>query len=209
MAQEDTIAVKLCECGCGKPAPIAKYTDRGKGWRKGEAVRFIRGHANVRHGLTRSCFTVAERSKNMRKLKYDSMSVKEREAFDERKRLEGFQPESVPWNKGKKTGVNPWCNKDPATMSLIKGKMSKTVKRLWFSPGFRERVRDANFKGDACSKKTGNRRAIKKYPSLGTCERCGLKEAKHRHHIDENTKNNDRENILFLCPGCHRKEHRD
>lgn len=37
--------VKLCECGCGLPAPISTRSrpDRGQG--KGDAVRFIRGHA--------------------------------------------------------------------------------------------------------------------------------------------------------------------
>lgn len=44
--------VKLCECGCGNPAPIAKYTSRSDGWVKGESKRFIRFHQLklVRHG---------------------------------------------------------------------------------------------------------------------------------------------------------------
>ena len=37
--------VKLCECGCGNPAPIAKVNRRTLGHVKGEPVRFIRGHA--------------------------------------------------------------------------------------------------------------------------------------------------------------------
>lgn len=37
--------VKLCECGCGQPAPIAKYTSYGVGWIKGQPKRFIHGHA--------------------------------------------------------------------------------------------------------------------------------------------------------------------
>lgn len=36
--------VKLCECGCGSPAPIAKRTTTSKGHVKGEPVRFIMGH---------------------------------------------------------------------------------------------------------------------------------------------------------------------
>ena len=35
---------RLCECGCGHPAPIAKKTDRRDGVRKGEPLRFISGH---------------------------------------------------------------------------------------------------------------------------------------------------------------------
>ena len=38
----------LCECGCGKLAPICGYTMRTQGYVKGEPLRFIRGHQN--HG---------------------------------------------------------------------------------------------------------------------------------------------------------------
>lgn len=34
----------LCECGCGQPTPIAKKTDRKRGYVKGEPVRFRKGH---------------------------------------------------------------------------------------------------------------------------------------------------------------------
>ena len=36
--------VKLCECGCGNPAPISKYTQKSKGHVKGQPVRFVQGH---------------------------------------------------------------------------------------------------------------------------------------------------------------------
>jgi hypothetical protein len=36
--------VKLCECGCGLPAPIAKITSRRAGHVKGQPIRFIHGH---------------------------------------------------------------------------------------------------------------------------------------------------------------------
>ena len=35
---------KLCECGCGGLAPIAKQTNKKAGHVKGEPVRFIQGH---------------------------------------------------------------------------------------------------------------------------------------------------------------------
>lgn len=35
---------KLCECGCGGSAPIAKMTSAAKGVRKGEPQRFIYNH---------------------------------------------------------------------------------------------------------------------------------------------------------------------
>lgn len=38
---------KICECGCGKPTPIARQTDKKKGYIKGEPTRFISGHNSV------------------------------------------------------------------------------------------------------------------------------------------------------------------
>jgi hypothetical protein len=35
---------KLCECGCGNPAPLSKQTDKKRGYVKGEPMRFIAGH---------------------------------------------------------------------------------------------------------------------------------------------------------------------
>lgn len=40
--------VKLCECGCGNPAPIAKKNDPRLGWIKGQPLRFVRGHAGTK-----------------------------------------------------------------------------------------------------------------------------------------------------------------
>lgn len=40
--------MKLCECGCLQPAPIAKRSYAGKGVTKGDHLRFIRGHQNKR-----------------------------------------------------------------------------------------------------------------------------------------------------------------
>jgi hypothetical protein len=42
--------VKLCECGCGRPAPIAEKTDSAWGYVKGQPKRFIRGH-NTNGGM--------------------------------------------------------------------------------------------------------------------------------------------------------------
>ena len=36
--------MKLCECGCGNPAPIAKAPNKRLGHIKGKPVRFILGH---------------------------------------------------------------------------------------------------------------------------------------------------------------------
>lgn len=39
--------VKLCECGCGLPAPIAKQTVRSRGYVKGQPMRFRPGHQST------------------------------------------------------------------------------------------------------------------------------------------------------------------
>lgn len=51
----------LCECGCGEPAPIAKRTDRSRGWIKGQPLRFIHGHNSF--GVNRSTPRIKERWK--------------------------------------------------------------------------------------------------------------------------------------------------
>ena len=38
--------MKLCECGCGGPAPIAKQTERRDGLVRGQSKRFISYHQN-------------------------------------------------------------------------------------------------------------------------------------------------------------------
>jgi hypothetical protein len=41
--------VKLCECGCGQPAPIAKLTNNRLGYVKGGPKRFVAGHQMRRY----------------------------------------------------------------------------------------------------------------------------------------------------------------
>jgi hypothetical protein len=50
----DSDSIKLCECGCGKPAPIATQTKKKWGHVQGQPMRFIRGHGYVRHRLTKT-----------------------------------------------------------------------------------------------------------------------------------------------------------
>ena len=60
--------------------------------------------------------------------------------------------------------------------------------------------------GDSVSKKVGRKRALRMYPDIGSCVRCGSSTAE-RHHIDEDTSNNVPDNIEPLCRQCHAREH--
>jgi hypothetical protein len=43
----------LCQCGCGRPAPVSKRTRNRWGHVKGQPIRFIRGHhTSLQHGET-------------------------------------------------------------------------------------------------------------------------------------------------------------
>lgn len=49
----DSDSIKLCECGCGRPAPIAADTDKTRDYKKGRPRRFISGHNLAQHGHRR------------------------------------------------------------------------------------------------------------------------------------------------------------
>lgn len=51
---------KLCECGCGEPAPIIKSTDTSRGYVKGEPHRFVAGHS-IRHPLAERFWSKVDR----------------------------------------------------------------------------------------------------------------------------------------------------
>lgn len=42
--------IGLCQCGCGERTVVSRFTDRSKGWVKGEPRRFLVGH-NARVNL--------------------------------------------------------------------------------------------------------------------------------------------------------------
>jgi hypothetical protein len=44
MNAEPQAGTKLCQCGCGRPAPTAARTSARDGLVKGEPMRFLRGH---------------------------------------------------------------------------------------------------------------------------------------------------------------------
>jgi hypothetical protein len=41
----------FCQCGCGQVAPLAPYTNRSRGYVKGEPLRYVHGHARRKSGV--------------------------------------------------------------------------------------------------------------------------------------------------------------
>lgn len=140
-----SFAVKLCECGCGRPAPIATRNRLSKGMIKGQPLRFIHGHNGVKHGKCRRNIDQTEYkvewARQKRKKIKEMMTEGERKAIEERKMQTRFKKGQIPWNKGKKTGQIPWNKgKTKETDEKIKAlaeKVSESVKRLWMKPGYK------------------------------------------------------------------------
>lgn len=64
--------------------------------------------------------------------------------------------------------------------------------------------RHYGWKGNGATSTTKRERAQRMYP-LEDCEKCG-KKAVDRHHINGDTGDNRRENIMLLCRRCHMAE---
>lgn len=136
--------MKLCECGCGNPAPIAKRNHKRQGIREGEPYRFIWGHNGVKHGMTR--LNVDDRdyqrewARRKRRAERESMTPEEILTKQERIRLSRFGGKP-PWNKGKKTGQVPWnagkTKENDGRLHVLAKKVSASVKMLWKKPGYK------------------------------------------------------------------------
>lgn len=62
-----------------------------------------------------------------------------------------------------------------------------------------------NWKGDRIVEKSGRSRAIRAYPKIGACVKCGSAKAE-RHHKNGNTADNSPGNIEVVCRRCHMEE---
>jgi hypothetical protein len=60
-----------------------------------------------------------------------------------------------------------------------------------------------NWKGNDIAVRSGRTRALRKFPIPDRCEKCRRVGRLDRHHKDDNTANNERSNISFLCRKCH------
>ncbi len=67
-------------------------------------------------------------------------------------------------------------------------------------------IKAAFFAGAQTALDMGRAEARALYKVLGACDLCGA-QATERHHVDHNTHNNERSNIMMLCNPCHHRQH--
>jgi len=181
---------KLCECGCGKPAPIAKNTDKRRGHIKGQSLRFIRGHHPVPNRY-RFCEQDRAKSGTPRGYKYSSeRNRKIREA----KLARGF--------KGPTFGLKSSTETKAKHRSIaIENKHHRHFPN-------RTDEASANWKGGGMS--YWRRKALKR--DEYTCQRCGLRDEDIMcvDHIKPKALYPelylDLENLQTLCPNCHARK---
>ena len=82
------------------------------------------------------------------------------------------------------------------------GRCSKCYSKVFANNAERKGIENPSWKGDNVTKTSGGRRARNLFSQLGQCQLCE-KPATERHHIDDNTTNNDLSNIMFLCRHHH------
>jgi len=104
-------------------------------------------------------------------------------------------------------------------LAKIFNKSEKTIRRqlvdfniprrhAGYPKGVRSEEKHPRWKGDNAKDEAGRARALRWFKNKKPCEKCGSPEG-HRHHKDGNPKNNNHENIQWLCHLCHMKIHRE
>lgn len=79
-----------------------------------------------------------------------------------------------------------------------------------YPPGFAKKISDTKLAMPARTIAGGYKRASKYlYAKPEPCEACGTIENINRHHKDKDPKNNNRDNIQFLCQLHHQRLHQN
>jgi len=224
--------LKLCECGCGQPAPIAKNTITARGYKKGEQTRFIRGH-HVR--FIKRSYPIGEKANNWRGGKLKIKCVQCEKDFykkpDQIKRAKNnFCSHECHsnWRKSNMDGKNNpnWkggsqkvycyqCGKQfkkrlYAIKDTRKNFCSKKCQGIWTSFNQSGKGNPRWLGGIACRGycQTWNDKEFKNYIFDRDEHKCqnpdcwGINDKLCRHHVDYDKKNCTPDNVILLCNSC-------
>lgn len=170
---------KLCECGCGQPAPIATKTDAARGYVAGEPRRFVAGH----HGRALRLVLAPPNPSGLCECGCGEKTAISKVgdsrtgnvAGEHVRFVHGHMPRAL--KKGK-----PRTAEERRKMSLGQGGTGEPTVRTIHSTLARE------------------------HPKTGVCEECGRRGKTHyafQRHPEPHTM--DRADYRELCASCHHK----
>lgn len=196
--------MKLCECGCGEPAPIAKQSITARGWIKGEPLKYIRGHstkgrnlgpydegrrANIAAGLRRAHAENPELAKRM----------------SEARKGKPRPPEVLAKFSAALRGRKLSAEHRAKLSQVRKGRPTTPAMQAAY-----ERLTGdghPSWKGDEASYHWKHQWLEKHHPKAGACAFCALAGEKTEwaflYHPEPHTRNP--EDYIELCIKCHRR----
>lgn len=174
---QDQPNVKLCECGCGRPAPIAARTYTRLGVRKGEPHRFIVGHVG-------RAFSPATRRKLSDAQRARTLSAETRGRISDALRGRTLSPET-------KLAIGV----------AVKARPSKPL-----TAEHRRNMSIAHGGTGELSYGAIHSQLSREHPKAGVCEECGKTggrtEYAFQRHPEPHT--TERDDYRELCPRCHK-----
>lgn len=182
---------KLCECGCGNPAPIAPFSNKRRGWVKGEPLRFVHGHNPVSN---RHRFNAKQSAKGGRRKRGYRYPDEHKDRIREAKIARGFKGPTY----GKKHSAKTKQNQRMIAIS--------DHHCLHFPNKTDEE--SAHWKG---GKGRYRKRLVLKRDDY-TCQVCGLRDEEIAcvDHIKPKSiypeLTCDLSNMQTLCPNCHARK---
>lgn len=183
--------MKLCECGCGHPAPIASSSDKKRGRVKGEPLRFIRGH-NPRPNAY--CFATHGRPSGGGVKKGYKYSEEHKRRVREAKLARGYR--------------GPTFGKKQSEMTKLRRRAIAIANNHASHFPNKTGPESANWKGGA--EQYQKRMALERDDY--TCQQCGLRDEEITcvDHIKPKAIHPELalalENMQTLCPNCHARK---
>ncbi|SRR6266568_7598940 len=107
------------------------------------------------------------------------------------------------------------ANRLKATRKYSASEKGRATKQAWYESNYGKILNrmlakyhsDPELRQFVLSRARANRK-LRASTRLYSCIQCGVTEKLHAHHKDKNPMNNKLINLEWLCPPCHRKEHR-